>query len=104
MLMDMALNKQGILLRIQAAGNILCQLLQGSAPQIGGILPDGDGMQVRHKVKALIQIGPGAPVPDGPQVITQMQISAGLDTGEHSLLRLGSNNFTHLCHVPSLEM
>ena len=43
-LVDMALNEQGILFRVKAAGDVLSQLLQGAPPQVSRILPHGDGM------------------------------------------------------------
>ena len=85
MLMYMALDKQGILLGIQSAGNILRKLLQSPATQVRRCLPHGDGMHICHKVKAFIGIRPGTPVFDSAQIVAQMQIAAGLDTGKHSL-------------------
>ena len=97
MLVDVGLDEQGVLLGIQATGNILCQLLQGSAPQVGRCLSNSNGMQVSHKVEALIQVAPGTPVLDGTQVVAQMQVSGGLDAGEHPLLGYSSfsNHITH---------
>ena len=96
----MGLDEQGVLLGIQTAGNVLCQLLQSAAAQIGRILPDGDGMQVGHEVETLIQVRSGTPVLDGTQVVTQMQVTGGLDAGEHSLLGCGGCNFAHVGLIP----
>ena len=82
-LVDMGLDKQGAFLRIQAAGNILGQLLQGAAAQGGGVLAHGDGVHVRHEIVAVELLRPGGPVLDGPQVGAQGEIAAGLDAGEH---------------------
>ena len=71
MLMDMALNKQRILFRVQTTGNVLCQLLQGPAAQVSRILPHGNGVQVSHEVIAVIVICPFCPVFDGPEVGAQ---------------------------------
>ena len=79
----MGLDEQGILLRVQAAGDVLGQLFQGAAAQVGGGLPDGDGVHICHKIVAVELLGPGGPIFDGTQVVTQVQISAGLDAGEH---------------------
>ena len=81
MLVYMALYKQSILLRIQTAGNVLSKLLQSAATQVCRSLTDSDGMHIRHKIKAFKSIGTGTPVLDRTQVIAQMQITAGLNTG-----------------------
>ena len=61
-LVHMALDEEGVLLRIQAAGNVLGQLLQGAPPQIRRVLTDGDGVKVCHKVEAVIFLCPLGPV------------------------------------------
>ena len=83
---DVGLDEQSVLLRVQAAGDILGQLLQGAAAQVGGGLPDGDGVHIRHKVIAVEFVGPGAPILDGAQIVAQVQIAAGLDAREHHFL------------------
>ena len=95
-LVDMRLDEQGVLLRIQAAGDVLCQLLQSAAAQISRCLTNGDGMQVSHEVEALIQVASGAPVLDGAQIVAQVQITGGLDAGEHSLL---CHDFFHVYYL-----
>ena len=80
---DMRLDEESVFFRIQAAGDVLGQLLQRAAPQGGGVLPDGDGVHICHKIVAVELLGPGGPIFDGTQVVTQVQISAGLDAGEH---------------------
>ena len=82
---DVGLDEQSVLLRVQAAGDILGQLLQGAAAQVGGGLPDGDGVHIRHKVIAVEFVGPGAPILDGAQIVAQVQIAAGLDAAEDAL-------------------
>ena len=79
--MHVALDEQGILLRVQAAGDVLCQLLQSSAAQVRRILPHGDGVQVCHKVKTIIFLGTLRPVFHRAQVATQGQVTGGLDAG-----------------------
>ena len=64
-LMDMALNEQCIFLRVQAAGNILCQLFQCTAAQICRGLADGNGVKVCHEVEAVKLLGTGTPVFNG---------------------------------------
>ena len=85
MLVDMGLDEQGVLLGVQAAGDVLGQLLQGPAAQGCRVLADGDGVQVGHKIEALILIGTLGPVLHRAQVASQGQIAAGLDAGEHPL-------------------
>ena len=82
-LVDVGLDKEGVLLRVQAAGDILGQLLQRPAAQGGGVMAHRNGVEIRHKVVAVELLCPGPPVPYRPQVGAQCQITAGLDTGEH---------------------
>ena len=95
MLVHMALNKEGVLLRVQATGNVLGQLLQCPAPQVCRVLPDGDGVKVCHKVKAVIFLCPLGPVFHGTQITAQGQVSGGLDAGEHSFLLGFLYRFAH---------
>ena len=90
---DVGLDEQGVLLRVQAAGDVLGQLLQGAAAQVGGILPDGDGVHVRHEVVAVKLVRPLDPVLDGAQIVAQVQVAAGLDARQHYFL--GSSFFFH---------
>ena len=101
MLMDMALDEQGVLLGIQTAGDILRQLLQGTTAKISGILPYSDGMQVCHKIEAIILISTLSPVLHRTQIAAQSQITGGLDAGKHPFLRLCrfSHIFTHTIHA-----
>ena len=86
MLMNMGLDKQGVFLGIQAAGNILGQLLEGVPPQVGRVLTDRNGVHVRHKIIAVKFLGQIRPVFDGTEIGTQSQIAAGLNTGEQDFL------------------
>ena len=79
----MGLDEEGVALRVQAAGDILGQLLQRAAAQVGGGLAHGDGVHIRHKVVAVELVGPCPPVADGPQVVAQVEVPAGLDAGKH---------------------
>ena len=81
MLVNMALDKQGVLLRIQTAGNVLSQLLQSAAAQVSGILANGDGMQISHKVETVVLVGTLCPILNGTQVRAQGQVTGGLDAG-----------------------
>ena len=85
-LVHMGLDEQGVLLRIQAAGNVLSQLLQGTAAQICGSLADSNGVQVSHEIEALIQIRSCAPVLDGSEVVSDGEVSRGLNARENYFL------------------
>ena len=92
-LVYMALDEQGVLLGVKAAGDVLGQLLQGAAAQICGVLPNGNGVQICHEVEAIVVVCPLGPVLHSAQVAAQGQVSGGLDAGEHSFLLL--YYFTH---------
>ena len=79
----MALNEEGVLLRVQTAGHILGQLLQGPAPQQGRVVAGGESMEIRHEIVAVVLLGPFGPILDGAQVGAQGQIAGGLDAREH---------------------
>ena len=79
----MGLDEDGTLLRVQATGDVLGHLGQHPAAQGGGVLAHGDGVQVGHKEIAVVFLNHLRPVAYGPQVVAQVQISAGLDAGEH---------------------
>ena len=64
--MHMALKEDGVLFRIDAAGDILRKLCQRAAAQIGRILPDGDRVQIGHEVEAVEFFGTVLPVADRP--------------------------------------
>ena len=99
MLVHMGLNEQGVFLRVEAAGDVLCQLLQSTPAQISRILPHGNGMQVSHKVEAFILICTFCPILHRAQIRAQSQISGGLDAGEHSFL---CNDFFHEIRLISI--
>ena len=82
----MGLDEQGVLLRIQAAGNVLGQLGESAPAQVSGGLPHRDGVHIGHKIIAVKLFGPRAPVFDGAQVVAQVQVAAGLNAREHNFL------------------
>ena len=65
MLRNMALDEKHALLRIDAAGKIDGHSLIGPFAQIGRLLSDGDGVQVRHAVIAIVFLLQKGPVSDG---------------------------------------
>ena len=62
MLVNMALDEQGVLFRVKAAGDVLCQLLQRPSAQVSRILTHGDGVEVCHEIEAVIVVGAFRPV------------------------------------------
>lgn len=89
-LMHMALDEQHVLLRVQTAGDILRQLLHCAATQVCRVLPDGNGVKVRHKVIAIEFLCTVAPVPDRAEVGAERQVARRLDAGKHTLARRSS--------------
>ena len=86
MLVHMALDEEGVLLRVQAAGDVLRQLGDGTPPKVGGCLPDRNAVQVGHKVVAVKLLCKGGPVLHRAQVVAQVQVTGGLNAGQHYLL------------------
>ena len=68
MLVNVALNKQGVLLRVQATGDVLRQLLQRPATQVGRVLPHGNGVQICHKIEAVKFLCTVLPIPNSPDI------------------------------------
>ena len=79
MLRHMGLDEHDILLRVQPAGDILRQLLQTSAPQIGRHLPDRNGVHIDDAVDALIFVLQLDPVFDRAHIRAKRQIAARLN-------------------------
>ena len=98
----MGLDKNGILLRIQTAGDISRDLGQGPFAQGRRVLAHGDGMQVGHEPVTVELIRQLRPVLDRTQIIAQMQLAAGLDAGEKDLF-LVFHLKKHLLRVYRLE-
>ena len=83
-----ALDKHDVLLGIQAAGDILSQLVNAALAQRGGILPHGDGVHVHDAVQAVVLVLQIHPILDGAHVGAQSQLTGGLDAAEDSLFRI----------------
>ena len=81
----MALDEHDVLLRVQAAGDILGQLGHGTAAQFRRILADGNGMHIHDAVNAVIFILKSHPVLDRAHIRAERQFTAGLDTTENPL-------------------
>ena len=95
-LVDVGLDEDGVLGRVQAAGDVGGDLGQGAAAELGRVLADGDGVQVGHEPVAVKLVGQLPPVLDGPQVVAQVQVSAGLDAGEEHFLFVFHIQYTPL--------
>ena len=83
---DVALNKEDILFRGQAAGDILRQLFQRSPPQLRRFLADRDGMQIHNTVDAVIFLLQRDPAPESAHIRPQRQFPARLNTAENFFL------------------
>ena len=81
----MRLDKECILLRVQATGDVCRHLSQRPAAKVRRDLPDSDGVHVRQHVVAVIFVRQGRPVLNGPQIRPQRQIAGGLNTAENPL-------------------
>ena len=65
---DVALDEECVLLRVETAGNVLRELRQSAAAQVGRHLPDGDGVHIDDAVVTLVFIGERYPVLDRPHI------------------------------------
>ena len=90
-LRHMALDEEYVFLRVEAAGDVLRQLLERVAAQVGGIVARRERVQVRHEVVVVIQIGALDPVFDRPEIGAQGQFAGGLDAREHDFFSFGSS-------------
>ena len=79
----MALDEERVLFRVETAGDVLRELLDGAAAQVGGILAHGDRVHIHDAVQAVVLILQAHPVLDGSHVGAERQLAAGLDAGEH---------------------
>ena len=80
---DVGLDKNGALLRVQTAGNIVGQQCEHPAAQLGRLLADCDGVQIGQEKVAVKFLNHLGPVAQRPQVVAQVKLPAGLDAGEH---------------------
>ena len=75
MLMDVRLNEKSILLGIEAAGDVLRELLERSAPEVCGILAHRYRVHIRHKIVAVELIGSHAPVLYRAEIVSKVKIT-----------------------------
>lgn len=82
---DLRLLEKDALLRVYAAGKESSSHVQDALSQHGGVLGDGDGVQVgdavEHRPRLLLQAHPAL---NGAQVVAEVGGPRGLDAGEDS--------------------
>ena len=81
----MALNEHDVLRGVKPAGDVLRELVDRAAAQVGGILAHGDGVHIHDAVQAVVLLLQAHPVLDGAHVGAERQLAAGLDAAENSL-------------------
>ena len=84
----MALDEHDVFLGVQAAGDVLGQLVHTAAAQVSRVLPHGDGVHIHDAVQAVIFLLQIHPVANGSHIRAQGQLSAGLNTAEYPLFLL----------------
>jgi hypothetical protein len=89
--MDMALDKQCVLLRIKPAGNILRKLHHRAPAQFRRILADSDAVFIHNAVIAGKLIRDGNPVFNRTEVVAEVKITGRLYPGKHY--------FFHFCRI-----
>lgn len=77
MVVDMALDKDKALFRIDACRQQEGESLQGLLAQVRRVLADSQGMQVRHKIIAVVVFLELPPVADGPNIVPQREMPVG---------------------------
>ena len=85
-LRHVGLDKERVLLGIEAAGNVLRELLERAATQRRRILTHGDRVHIGHEVVVVKFLVALRPVLDRAEVGPEGQIAAGLNAGQHHFL------------------
>ena len=84
MLRHAALVENDALLRIETRSQQTCSHLASAGAQGRRILLDGNGMEVNNAVDAVIFLLHRDPILDGAEIISKVQITGRLHTGEHA--------------------
>ena len=84
MLGHVALDEQGAALGVEPGGQQVEGGLEGPGPQLGRIDVEGEGVEVDDAVEGVVDVLVGHPVADGPEVVPQVEVAAGLEAGEYS--------------------
>ena len=85
-LRHVGLDEQRVLLGVQAAGDVLRQLLERAAAQRRRVLTHGDRVHIGHEVVVVKFLVALRPVLDRAEVGPEGQIAAGLNAGQHHFL------------------
>ena len=96
MLRHMRLDKERVLLGVQAAGDVLRQLLERAAAQRRRVLTHGDRVHIGHEVVVVKFLVALRPVLDRAEVGPEGQIAAGLNAGQHHFL---ARRVFHVFHI-----
>ncbi|BCW51185.1 hypothetical protein StoSoilB13_35270 (plasmid) [Arthrobacter sp. StoSoilB13] len=81
MLGDLRLHEQRALLHVHAAGYVLGSRNPGAAGELGRILRNGDGVQIRNEEDGVVLVLHANPVDQSAKVVAKVQgISRGLHT------------------------
>ena len=86
-LVHMALDEEGVLLRVEPARDVLRELGGRVTAKLGGVLAHGDGVHIHDAVIACVFVRECHPVFQRAEVAAQMHIAGGLNAGEHYLFR-----------------
>ena len=94
MLVHVGLHVQRVLFGVQSARHVEGKRFVGAPAQVGGNLPDRDGVFVRHAVKALVLLRIRGKILNGAKVVADGQIAARLNAGKGDLTILKHNENT----------
>jgi hypothetical protein len=86
MVVDMALDKDQTLFRIDAGSQEKGKSFQGLPAQVRRVLTDGQGMKVRNEIIAVIIFLELPPVPDCPDIVAQRENARRLNPAEDNFL------------------
>lgn len=81
----MGLEIDQALVRIQARGQVQAHQLQAVLPQLRGILPHGDRVQIHDGIQAIVFFLQRAKIAQRADVIAQMQVARGLNARKYDL-------------------
>ncbi len=80
----MALHEQGAALRIETGGDQVERRLEGPPPELVGGDVQREGVEVDDAVERIVEVLIGHPVADGPDIVPQVKVAAGLETGQNA--------------------
>ena len=82
--MNVRLNEQRGPVGVDAYGEEDRRQLHRPSAHLGRLLGDRDGVHVHQAEVALVRVLSGRPVPQGPDVVAELDLAARLDPGEHA--------------------